>query len=402
MWRTAPTGLSVLLLLLLLPPPSSVFVVDFIVLQTAAAASGPDGEAPPTVRRHAAGAAAGAAGAAAVAASTFCAANGIYFRQLLAGVDFAAAPRNEFERQTFRFAKQMQNYVYLVGDRQTGEAVVVDGAWDPRGIKAIAKADGMRVKAFVATHYHYDHTGGFLDHEPFKSMGVQLPGLREFVLGASAKSRARRKGRPIARAYISRTELADAARRTGVGQSALTPLDDGSVLEVGRRLSLRFRHTPGHSPGSMVVLVEDRGGKGAITEKKKKKEEEEEQEAVAAVAEVEELLVAPPGGRLVSPRTGGGGGAAAASGDDDDSLARMPDPLFMISGDTLFPGSCGRVDLPESDPRVMWDSLQTVASYDDQLVVFPGHAYSGPNTTIGREKRHGLLGISRDQWMQGR
>ena len=74
----------------------------------------------------------------------------------------------------------------------------------------------------------------------------------------------------------------------------------------------------------------------------------------------------------------------------------------MISGDTLFPGSCGRVDLPESDPRVMWDSLQTVASYDDDLVVFPGHAYSGPNTTIGHEKRSGLLGMSRAEWMQGR
>jgi glyoxylase-like metal-dependent hydrolase (beta-lactamase superfamily II) len=77
-------------------------------------------------------------------------------------------------------------------------------------------------------------------------------------------------------------------------------------------------------------------------------------------------------------------------------------PLFMVSGDTLFPGSCGRVDLPESDPVQMWDSLQIVKGYSDDLVVFPGHAYSGSNTTIGKESRNGLLGMTKKEWMRGR
>jgi hypothetical protein len=45
----------------------------------------------------------------------------LYFRQLLAGRDFAAA---DF------VARQMVNFVYLVGDRDTGEALVVDPAYD--------------------------------------------------------------------------------------------------------------------------------------------------------------------------------------------------------------------------------------------------------------------------------
>ena len=47
----------------------------------------------------------------------------LYFRQLLAGRDFATADP---------VARQMVNFVYLIGDRETGEAVVVDPAY---GIK---------------------------------------------------------------------------------------------------------------------------------------------------------------------------------------------------------------------------------------------------------------------------
>jgi len=94
---------------------------------------------------------------------------------------------------------------------------------------------------------------------------------------------------------------------------------------------------------------------------------------------------------LVSDRLGGG-----------DEGAGNPPPLFMISGDTLFPGSCGRVDLPESDAGAMWDSLQVLKEYPDDLVVFPGHAYATANTTISREKRRGLLGMTRQQWMAGK
>jgi hydroxyacylglutathione hydrolase len=61
----------------------------------------------------------------------------------------------------------------------------------------------------------------------------------------------------------------------------------------------------------------------------------------------------------------------------------------LIAGDTLFINSCGRVDLPGSDPAAMYHSLNhTLKNLDDSTVVYPGHAYSNePSSTIGKQKR---------------
>jgi glyoxylase-like metal-dependent hydrolase (beta-lactamase superfamily II) len=60
----------------------------------------------------------------------------------------------------------------------------------------------------------------------------------------------------------------------------------------------------------------------------------------------------------------------------------------LISGDTLFIGSCGRTDLPGSDPSEMYHSLtQRLAALPDDTVLFPGHNYGGPSSTLGQEKR---------------
>ena len=55
---------------------------------------------------------------------------------------------------------------------------------------------------------------------------------------------------------------------------------------------------------------------------------------------------------------------------------------MMLGGDLLFAGSIGRVDLPLSNPEAMEASLAKVATFDPDLVVYPGH---GPPTTIGDE-----------------
>lgn len=60
----------------------------------------------------------------------------------------------------------------------------------------------------------------------------------------------------------------------------------------------------------------------------------------------------------------------------------------LVSGDTLFIRSCGRTDLPGSDPKEMYYSLtQRLGALPDDTVVFPGHNYGGTVTTIGDEKR---------------
>ena len=60
----------------------------------------------------------------------------------------------------------------------------------------------------------------------------------------------------------------------------------------------------------------------------------------------------------------------------------------LISGDTLFIGSCGRTDLPGSDPKEMYYSLtQRLGALPDDTVLLPGHNYGGDASTIGQEKR---------------
>lgn len=54
----------------------------------------------------------------------------------------------------------------------------------------------------------------------------------------------------------------------------------------------------------------------------------------------------------------------------------------VFSGDCLFAGGIGRVDLPGGDERAMMESLARLAQLDAALVVYPGH---GPATTIGAE-----------------
>ncbi len=56
----------------------------------------------------------------------------------------------------------------------------------------------------------------------------------------------------------------------------------------------------------------------------------------------------------------------------------------IFTGDTLFMGSIGRTDFPESSEHAMNDSLKKLAFLPDNYVVYPGH---GPKTTIGEEKR---------------
>lgn len=58
----------------------------------------------------------------------------LYFRQLLAGRDFAVGDP---------FATQMVNFAYTIGDRITGECVLVDPAWNVADLVDVVASDGM-------------------------------------------------------------------------------------------------------------------------------------------------------------------------------------------------------------------------------------------------------------------
>ena len=75
-------------------------------------------------------------------------------------------------------------------------------------------------------------------------------------------------------------------------------------------------------------------------------------------------------------------------GHSPDSICLIVDGHFVFTGDTLFVGNCGRVDLPGSNPKEMYTSLlEKVVKLDDSLIVYPGHDYGPrPTSTIGEEK----------------
>jgi len=75
-------------------------------------------------------------------------------------------------------------------------------------------------------------------------------------------------------------------------------------------------------------------------------------------------------------------------GHSKDSMCLVGDGK-IFTGDTLFVGACGRVDLPGGDARELYHSLMDVLQkLDDSLVIYPGHNYgSVPTTTLGNQKR---------------
>lgn len=153
----------------------------------------------------------------------------LYFRQLLSGRDFAVGDP---------VATQMVNFAYLIGDRETREAVVVDPAYAVGDLLDALAADDMRLTGVLATHHHPDHVGGSM-------MGFQLAGLAELLARESV---------PV---HVNRNESDWVQRVTGVSATDLTGHDHDDVIEVGA-IPIRLLHTPGHTPGSQCFLVDDR------------------------------------------------------------------------------------------------------------------------------------------------
>ncbi|MCA9560581.1 MAG: MBL fold metallo-hydrolase [Myxococcales bacterium] len=152
----------------------------------------------------------------------------LYLRQLLAGRDFAIGDAA---------AGQMQNFVYLIGDRDTGECLVVDPAWDVRDLVRVAAADDMTITGALATHYHPDHVGGTM-------FGFTVEGLPTLMEVNPCK------------VHVHKLEAAGVQQVTGLSKSDLVLHDSADVVKVGG-VEVELLHTPGHTPGSQCFRVKD-------------------------------------------------------------------------------------------------------------------------------------------------
>jgi glyoxylase-like metal-dependent hydrolase (beta-lactamase superfamily II) len=151
----------------------------------------------------------------------------IYFRQLLAGRDFAKHdPR----------AQMMENFVYVIGDKKTRECVVIDPAWGVEDLVDLIEADGYKLTGALATHYHPDHVGGTM-------YGHTVEGLPKLMERCPCK------------VHANEHEVEGIIKVTGLSKSDFIAHGSGSKIKVGD-VEIECLHTPGHTPGSQCFCVD--------------------------------------------------------------------------------------------------------------------------------------------------
>jgi hydroxyacylglutathione hydrolase len=203
---------------------------------------------------------------------------------------------------------------YLFGCGGVGKCAVVDPQEkDVDTYVSFAASKSMQITHVIDTHIHADHRSG----------GAALANKAGalYCLHASANT-----------------------------ESAFEPLCDGEKIELGNT-GIRVLHTPGHSPESICLVVND--------------------------------------------------------------LRRGPDPWFVLTGDTLFVGAVGRPDLPGAErenARALYSSIhEKILRLPDDVEIYPAHfagsacgvGMSGkPSSTIAFEKRwNPLLTKSVDEFV---
>jgi len=150
----------------------------------------------------------------------------LYFRQLLSGHDFAVGDP---------LAVQMANFVYLIGDRSTGECAVIDPAYAVDDIVRVAAEDDMKITDVLATHHHPDHIGGSM-------MGHRIEGITKMLETGSY------------RIHLNENEVPWVVRTSGVSENDLIAHSAGDCVQVGD-VRIDLVHTPGHTPGSQCFHV---------------------------------------------------------------------------------------------------------------------------------------------------
>ena len=134
---------------------------------------------------------------------------------------------------TIEAAPLMTN-CYLIGDEKAKACAVVDPGGSPEKVIAMIERSNMEIKMILLTHGHYDHIGAV------DALLEKWPGLPVYIHPAD-----------LCPAESTRERY----RMPDKGASQRT-YGDGDVLELGE-LRIHVLHTPGHSPGSVSLLVGD-------------------------------------------------------------------------------------------------------------------------------------------------
>jgi len=114
---------------------------------------------------------------------------------------------------------QMQNFSYLIGDEITKEGAVVDPAWEN-------KKHDLNIKLILITHSHYDH----------------IDGVKEMVNATDAV------------VYVHVDDSLDIEK---LNIEKIKKIKNNEIINIGK-INIKVLHTPGHSPGSVCYLFDNK------------------------------------------------------------------------------------------------------------------------------------------------
>jgi glyoxylase-like metal-dependent hydrolase (beta-lactamase superfamily II) len=201
-------------------------------------------------------------------------------------------------------------------------AIIIDPGDEPERLLEAARELGADLQAILITHCHFDHIGA--------------------VAPVAAAT-----GAPVYCPEIERPVLADIMHWVPPGFGPFTSYEADHTLAGGERLNIagmdiEVIFTPGHSPGHLTYAI-----------------------SPAASADADE---------------GGASEPAPPSG----AATQLTRQGALFSGDVLFAGSVGRVDLPGGDWSTLERSIATLLhTFPEDTSVYPGHMGA---TTLGRER----------------
>ena len=191
-------------------------------------------------------------------------------------------------------------FCYILACKDTREAVIIDPCGDEDKLLTLIQELDLNVRFIINTHCHPDHTCGNEAIRAATGASIVMHEADELLLQD-----------PEANKYFTRQGFP-------LSPPADKIVKDGDRLDFGT-YTLDIIHTPGHSPGSICIYVDNN----------------------------------------------------------------------LFTGDSLFVGAAGRVDVPGGDFTTLIESLaDKIAVLPHETKIWPGHDYGdSPTSTVGREKK---------------
>ena len=124
---------------------------------------------------------------------------------------------------------RMQNFSYIIGDEKSKECAVVDAGWEVDKLIGIADKEKLKIKKIILTHSHYDH----------------IQKADELASKTNAE------------VYFHEDDYNEIKKSVKNPNIKIHKLKNNDEIKVGK-INIKVIHTPGHSPGAICLLFENK------------------------------------------------------------------------------------------------------------------------------------------------